>query len=93
MAPQLTTLASWGCLSGLLGCATRLGKAAWPPRAQWQAAVRYGPAEVTNQIQAERQGETMAMVAALESIPQMVRHRVWLLGRVPPCRMPHATPI
>ena len=40
-------------------------------------------AALANNTQAERQGETMAMVAALESIPQMVRHRLGRnIGRV-----------
>ena len=42
------------------------------------AVAQVAEAALANHTQAERQGETMAMVAALESIPQMVRRR---LGR------------
>ena len=42
------------------------------------AVAQVAEAALAKHTQAERQGETMAMVAALESIPQMVRRR---LGR------------
>jgi hypothetical protein len=47
------------------------------------AVAKVAEAALANNTQAERQGETMAMVAALESIPQMVRHRLGRnIGRV-----------
>ena len=81
VAPQLTALAAWGGLSGILAALRtweelpgRLGPNGRLQRGR--AARPKSPILRSHETQAERQGETMAMVAALESIPQMVRHRV-----------------